>query len=284
MLAFVHIAKTGGVTIASMLRSAHGARHCEATSMRPRPQGDPGAVRFMIPKYGPEDIAVLKSVMPGMRSLSGHHVALWSGVEEIFPDTRYFLFLRDPLRRGASHYQFHVDHDDYTRKFGFRHFPWDKWVEWETHHNHQLKMISPDVDVDQAIAMLERSNVFVGLMEHFDESLVMMEKLFCPGLDIAYRRRNTARDNTLARSLLDDPRRAAQIREMYAKEFPLYEYVSRELYPRYRHAYGPTLAADVARFREHGRDRVSRRNILLHRLYRELVFLPRLRKRQGVYR
>jgi len=268
MLAFVHIGKTGGVSIRSLLRSAHGARHCEAASLRPRPQGDPDQVRFMIPKYGPGDISLLKSVMPGMRSLGGHHVALWSGVDEVFPGTKYFLFLRDPLKRGASHYQFHVNNDDYTRKFGFKHFPWDRWVEWETHHNHQLKMLSPDVDVDQAIALLNSKTVFVGLTEHFDESLVMMKRLLCPDLNIAYRRQNTAADNTLARSLLAEARSRDQIREMYAKEFPLYEYVRNELYPRYRQQYGPTLAADVERFTRHGRHRVSWPNLVANRLHR----------------
>lgn len=284
MLAFVHIAKTGGITVASMLRSAHGARHCEATSMRPRPQGDPHGVRFMIPKYGPEDVAFLRTVMPGMRSLSGHHVALWSGVEEVFPDVQYFLFLRDPLKRGASHYQFHVNHDDYTARFGFRHFDWDRWVQWDTHHNHQLKMISPNVDTHEAIGLLEDPRVFVGLMEHFDESLVMLRGLCRPDLNIAYRRRNTAEDNTLARSLLDDARSREQIREMYADEFPLYAYVRDELYPRYRREYGPTLDADVAAFRERGRKRYNYWNAAMHRLHRDAVLIPRLRKQRGVYR
>jgi len=283
MLAFVHIGKTGGITVASMLRSSFGAAHCDATSMRPRPQGDPTGVRFMIPKYGPDDIAFLKTVMPGMRSISGHHVALWSDVEKVYPDTKYFLFLRDPLKRGASHYQFHVTHDDYTAKFGFKHFPWDKWVEWETHHNHQLKMISPNVDVDEAIKLLETKNVFVGLTEHFDESLVMMQKLFCPELDIAYRRKNTAEDNTLAKSLLQDEKSREQIREMYAKEFPLYEYVRNEIYPRYRQEYGPSLDQDVARFQSHGRQRVNNLNLVMNRLHRTFVLIPRLKKHRGAY-
>ena len=283
MLAFVHIAKTGGITIRSMLRSSFGSGHCEAKSMQPKPHGDPASVRFNIPKYDPDDIAFLRTIMPRMRSISGHHVALWSDVEDVFPDTKYFLFLRDPLKRGASHYQFHLGNDDYTEKFGFKNFSWEKWVQWETHHNHQLKMISPDVDVDQAIRLLETKKVFVGLTEHFDESLVMMKKLFYPELNIAYRRKNAAADNTLAKSLLDDEKSREQIREMYAKEFPLYEYARDTIYARYRNEYGPTLDEDVARFRSHGRNRINRRNILMNRLYRKLVFIPRLKRQRGAY-
>ncbi len=283
MLAFVHVAKTGGKTIETMMRSSFGIHHCDGTLLAPRQSGDPKDVSFIVPKYNPDDLSLLKSIMPGMKSICGHNIALWSNVEEVFPDTKYFLLLRDPIKRGASHYQFHVNNDDYTKEFGFKYFPWEKWVEWETHHNHQLKMLSPDVDLDQAIKLLESKNVFVGLMEHFDESLVMMKKLFYPDLNIAYTRENTASDNTFAKSLLADEKSRQQIADMYAKEIPLYQYVKDEIYSKYREEYGPTLAEDVAQFQSHGKNQINRWNILTNNLYRGLVFKPRLKKHRGIY-
>lgn len=278
MIAFVHVAKTGGRTIEAMLRSAHGWRHCDAQHLRPIPREDPSRVRFSIPKYGPEEIAQLKSLMPGLKSLGGHHVALWSDVEQVIPDVQYLIFLREPLKRGASHYQYHLQNDDYTGLFGFRNFEWDKWVNWETHHNHQVKMLSPRVDVDEAIRLIESKGAFVGLMERFDESLVLFKKLFAPDLRIAYRRKNTASDNSIARSLLADERKKAQIKEMYAKEFPLYEYVANELYPRFQREYGSSLEEDVARYQAVDRARVNNCNLVQYHLYRRLFYLPRVKK------
>ncbi len=280
MIAFVHVAKTGGRTIESLLRSAYGAAHCDASLMKPHGIESPEKTRFTIPKFGPQEIRQLKSIMPGMRSLGGHHVALWSGVEEVVPEVQYLLFLREPLKRGASHYQFHVTSDDYTSLYGFKHFEWDQWVGWETHHNHQIKMLSPNVDVNEAIRLIESKRAFVGLMEHFDESLVLFQKLFAPDLRIAYRRKNTARDNTIARSLLADPKKCDQIREMYDQEFPLYEWVVHDLFPKYRREYGPRLAEDLARYQEHGRDQVSNLNLLKYHAYRRLFYLPRVKRLQ----
>lgn len=281
MIAFVHVAKTGGRSIEAMLRSAHGWRHCVAPKMHDLPPGGPDEVRFTIPKYNADDVALLKRIMPGMRSLGGHHIALWSGVEQVFPDVKYLLFLRDPVKRGASHYQYHLASDDFTERFGFRNFAWDDWVEWETHHNHQLKMISPNVDVDEAIRLLESERVFVGLMERFDESLVLFRQRFCPDLKLAYRRKNTARSNDVARSLLEDERKREQLREMYALEFPLYEHVVNEIYPRYLKEYGPTLEQDVARFVGKDRQKVNNLNLARYHAYRRYFFLPRIKKLTG---
>lgn len=278
MIAFVHVAKTGGRTIEAMFRSAHGHRHCVAPRLNPVERLDPSQTRFTIPKYGAEELACIQAVMPGMKSLGGHHIALWSNVEEHFDDVQYLLFLREPLRRGASHYQYHLQHDDFTDRYGFRNFTWNQWVEWETHHDHQLKMISPNVDVEEAIGLLRTKRVFVGLMERFDESLVLFRRLFAPGLRISYRRKNTARQNEIAKELLQDPRKVEQIRRMYANEFPLYEYVANELYPTYVREYGSRLGEDVERFVSRERDRVNRVNLLKYHAYRKWIFMPRLRR------
>lgn len=279
MIAFVHVAKTGGRSIEAMLRSAYGWRHCDAALLRPLPCQDPERTRFTIPKYGPEEIRQLKSIVPGMRSLGGHHVALWSDVEKAVPEeVTYLVFLREPLKRGASHYQFHVNEDDYTHLYGFRHFGWNDWMEWETHHNHQLKMLSPNVDVDEAIRLIQTKRVFVGLMERFDESLLLFQRLFAPDLRIAYRRKNTARDNSIAKELLADPRKCDQIREMYAAEFPLYEWVANELYPGYQREYGAGLQEDLACYQARERDRVNNLNLLNYHIYRRLFYLPRVKK------
>ena len=163
-----------------------------------------------------------------------------------------------------------------SARFDHATLDWEDWVKWEVHHDHQLKMISPEVDLDDAIRRLGDERVFVGLMERFDESLVMFRRLCAPDLNIAYRRENTASDNTIARGLLDDPRSEAQIREMYAGEFPLHEWVTNELFPRYERAYGPSLADDVAAFRAEGQRSYSRFNVLRHKVHQRVVFRPRL--------
>ena len=269
MLAFIHVAKTGGQSVNLLLRSTFGAAYARAlpwTGITPNDQ----AQDFVVPKYGVEDFRRLKRICPFMRCVGGHAVTLWSGLHEVQP-TRYFAMMREPLRRGASHFQFHVRSDRDP-------LPWERWLEWPVHQNHQVRMFARDGDPDVAIRAIEQHEVFVGLTERFDESLLILKRVVAPELNIAYRRINTARDNTITNQLLADPARREELRRMYAREIPLYEYVVNELYPRFRREYGPTLARDVEEFQRGEHGRVNGWNLRLNALYQRLVLEPAVRR------
>jgi len=277
ILAFIHVAKTGGQTVDTMLASSFGVGHAATIDWRDPPD-DPWAVDYVVPKYDAADFRRLKKLCPFMKSVGGHGVTLWSQLETVQP-TRYFAILREPIARGASHFQYHRQHDTPC-------LDWDRWVDWSVHHNHQVKMFSPTADPEQAIREIQAQEVFVGLTERFDESLVMLQKLVAPELNIAYSRTNVARDRSIADSLLADTRTRDQIKHMYRDEFALYEFVSREWYPRLQQAYGPTLEKDVEEFRRHRQGRLNRANVRLNGLYRKLVIRPRAKayRRKSRYR
>ncbi|MBD3221233.1 hypothetical protein GF314_08310 [bacterium] len=241
LLAFLHLAKTGGRTFDTVLRSTYGPGYVQAEALRPhRPIGlDDG--EFVAPVYGPDDLRRVRRHCPWLRAIGGHTLTLWSDLHETAP-VRYVAFLREPLARGASHYQFHVATTDEP-------LDWDRWCAWPEHHDHQVRYFDRGGDPDRAIAAIEEHQVFIGLLERFDESLLLLQRLAAPELRPAYRRRNIAGSNALARELLDDPARRDQLHRMYAREFPLHEWVTRTLWPRYEQAYGPTLAEDAARLR-----------------------------------
>jgi hypothetical protein len=268
LLAFIHVAKTGGQTVAVMLRSSFGLKHCDATFLEEiKTPADPFAVKFVVPKFDANDFQRLQKYWPRMRSISGHPIALWSELDNIRPDTQYFALVREPIKRGASHFQYHVRHDKPC-------LDWDRWLQWDVHQNHQVKMFSKSVDANDAIQQIKKKNVFVGLTERFDESFVMFKALFANDLNIAYIRINTAKDNSIAHELLANSQTREQIRDMYRADLELYEFVAHELYPSFQKEYGPNLERDVQAFRESQRNAVNQRNILLNRAYRRLVFKP----------
>jgi hypothetical protein len=200
-----------------------------------------GDGEFIIPTYGPSEVRRLLRLCPWARAIGGHPLTLWSGAHEVRP-VRYVAFLREPLSRGISHYQYHVNTNDDP-------LDWDAWCAWREHHNHQARYFDHDGDPDAAIAALERHDVFVGLLERFEESLLLLQKLVAPELNPAYVRRNTAENTDTARALKADPVRCEQVRRMYAADFPVYQWVRDELWPRYEAAYGPGLAEDAARLK-----------------------------------
>lgn len=93
--------------------------------------------------------------------------------------------------------------------------------------------------------------MFVGLMERYEESLLLLKKLVAPELNPAYRRVNVGRSSSRgrARELLDDAKAVADLHRIHAADFPVYEHVRDVLWPRWCEAYGPTLAEDAERLR-----------------------------------
>jgi hypothetical protein len=241
LVVFLHLAKTGGRTFDTVLRGTYGPAYIQAEPLRPpRPAGT-GGRDFIIPIYQPEDLRRLRKQCPWLRAVGGHTLTLWSRLHEVQP-VRYVAFMREPLSRGASHYQFHVSTTAQP-------LDWPAWCAWPEHHNSQVRFFDRDGDPQAAIAAIERHGVFVGLLERFEESLLLMRQLAIPELRCAYVRRNTAERNDLARALLADPERREQLRAMYAAEFPLYDWVRDVLWPRYEAVYAGDLATDAARLR-----------------------------------
>jgi hypothetical protein len=265
LLVFLHLAKTGGRTLDTVFRSSYGAGYVQAEPwLPPRPMGW-GDGDFILPTYGPDEVRRLLRLWPWTRAMGGHTLTLWTGAHEVRP-VRYVAFLREPISRGASHYQYHVNTTPEP-------LDWDTWCRWSEHHNHQTRYFDRAGDPDKAIAAIERHGVFVGLLERFEESLLLMQRLVAPELQVAYKRHNTAASNDLARTLKDDPVRRARLAEMYAADIPLHAWVRDVLWPRYEEAYGPSLAADAERLRAHPgagfriwHDRAGR---ALHRLWIE---------------
>ena len=94
--------------------------------------------------------------------------------------------------------------------------------------------------------MIESREMFVGLTECFDESLVLLRALRAPDLRIDYEAVNVARRNSIASDLLSNPGTRQAIVEANREDLELYAYVEAELYPRFQREFGPSLAAALA--------------------------------------
>ena len=54
----------------------------------------------------------------------------------------------------------------------------DEWIEASHYRNFQTRKLTNQDDVAKAISLIDELKVFVGLAENFDESLVMMTKVY----------------------------------------------------------------------------------------------------------
>src|SRR5947209_6943261 len=119
MLAHVHIMKTAGQTFRGILRQSFPGRHCDLMAEK-----HPASA---------SDIRWAKHFYPGLKSIAGHCVVPHIGVDEAGVDPRYFTFLRDPLQRCVSHYQFSM------QRKGSR-IPFQRWLA--KYANYQTRILS----------------------------------------------------------------------------------------------------------------------------------------------
>jgi hypothetical protein len=259
MLVFVHINKTAGSTVRYMLRSSYGPRHCDV---------EPWHAAWRDPPFSSEDLRRVRTIHPRLRSIAGHRI--FGHVDLGVPDSElaYFTFVRDPLKTTASRYQYHIDHRGKDVSF-------DEWIEREWLRNAQTSRIAGVADAEQAIRAIERREMFVGLAERFDESMVLLQALRAPDLDISYRRVNVARRNSIATTLLSDERTRQMLVEANQQDIALYRHVTEELYPRQQRAYGPALDDAVAAYQQVDRG-FNRRRTALSRVWQQGVYRPLL--------
>lgn len=235
LVAYIHVMKTGGQTMCDILRQSFPGRHCDIQA-----QGVANA----------DDLRFARRFYPRLKSIGGHGVVPLSNLAEACDSIRYFAFLRDPVERCISHYQYRRGKDE-TRDFE----PWlERFANYQTRflcrtHSAQDPWAIP-ADADRAIEVVERRIGFVGLQERYDESLVLLRRwVAAPEFDVEYRSRNVARAATIRNQLLGDPRIVALIKARHEEDDKLYRHVRDVVYPRQVAQYGAGLEEDLARLR-----------------------------------
>lgn len=182
---------------------------------------------------------------PFIRSISGHSIRVFSDLEDLVPDVRFITLLRDPIKRYISHYIYIVD---WTNK----HFPFKKFLSNEVFSNTQTKAISGFMGVDAAKEYLAKRFWLVGIVEKFDEFLVLLRKKLKPiKFDPLYTRQNVSWEKVPERK-----ETAALILEKYRDEIiernqldlQLFQHVHDRILPIQQDDYGSDLQQDLTEF------------------------------------
>jgi hypothetical protein len=222
LLVFVHINKTAGTTLRYILRSSYGARHCDV---------EPWHAAWSDPPFSTADLRRVRKLYPRLASIAGHRITGYVDLEEAGTDLRYLTFLREPVALCASRFQYQLD---YRKK---KNLMFEEWIEKDWVRNSQTQLIGGTTDPAHATSVIDRKEMFVGLTERFDESIVMLRELRAPDLQIGYRPVNVAKSSGVAKRLLSDPRTRQLIVDANQADLELYDHVMREFYPAQERAY-----------------------------------------------
>jgi hypothetical protein len=276
MYAFIHIEKTAGSTLTTILRRSFGTRHCDIRlPLAKRRRGE----RDLRPCIDADDLKMTRRLYPGLSCIAGHNVKPYGGLGTLGPDIRFFTFLRDPAARYVSQYLNRAG--VYTRE------AFDSWVSSRWTHNWQTKKIAGVADADRAIEIIRQRVEFIGLTERFDESLVLLGHWLAePEYTGEYRRvnqlkekrrpRDVERERTDTSYLATDYARH-RIAEANAEDRKLYDHVVTQIYPRQVEAYPGDLAGEVRHLQVRSRTAGRLYEPLWPAFYRNCVYKPMLR-------
>jgi len=276
MYAFIHIEKTAGSTLTTILRRSFGTRHCDIRlPLAKRRNGE----RDRRPCVDADDLQMARRLYPGLSYIAGHNVKPYGGLGTSEPDIHFFTFLRDPAARYVSQYLNRAR--VYTRE------AFDSWASSRWTHNWQTKKIAGVPEADRAIAIIRQRVEFIGLTERFDESLVLLGQwLADPGFKDEYRRVNQLKEKRRPRdverertdtSYLDTDHARQRIAEANAEDQKLYDYVVTQIYPRQVEAYPGDLAVDVRHLQVRNRSARRLYQPLWPAFYRNCVYKPMVR-------
>ena len=248
MIVFLHLAKTGGTTFQFILENTFGLYHCHLGHMRKK-------------LVDQRDFDFALKMFPWMKSVAGQNIL--DPTSYVIPDPFYITFVREPITRVFSHYQ-----DDVLR--GGKKITFEEMLRSDPIlENHQVNRLAGKADLGRAKLTLEKFH-FVGLTEKFDLSLHMINKL-CPlKLNMDYKRKITARDNSIKKSLQSDSRLVDMTREKNKLDLELYDFAVKEIFPKMCAQSGFSATDKVASFDKYSTE--LRPGFLMHRLYNQTFF------------
>ena len=257
IISFAHIPKTAGMTVQFLLRRHFGIRHLDL------PRGFVYTKRLLS-----RDL----KLSPRVRSLAGHSLRPFVDFGTLEDRLAWYTFLREPVNRFLSHYQHAVEKNGVTA-------PLDRWMTDPTTGNWQVRMLSGGEDLGAAKQILDTKIQCVGLMERFNESLLLIRhRLQLPHFNVAYGRpRNTARRSDLRKRIREQgERHREEVMERNALDLALYDYAVKGLYPRQVAEYGEDrLRGDLdTAFGDRGRSVPEFLRYYQCALFRKAFFLP----------
>lgn len=233
MLAFTRNKRCGGATVESVLRASFNYRHCELTVRRTRRDD---------PVVAAEELARTQFVYPSLESVSGRGVVPWSNLATTYPHLRFFTFVRTPLERCASEYQHRVGFGGLRKTF-------ESWIQSPAARNHQVRQLCGAEDADLAIDMIRGRMGFVGLVERFNESLVLFRRWANDGrIDIRYHAKNVSRDRRIRCQLLRNLETRRLLIDANREDLKLHDYIAQTVFPQQIGEYGARFEMDLEAF------------------------------------
>lgn len=255
MLLFAHIEKTAGTSFNGLLWSNMGMFFVESNKTKQK-------------VFDRSDLQFARRVFFGIRGISGHNLS--DPKRNLGLDNMEMItFLRDPLQRCASHYQDNVLRRGMQMSF-------EEWIGQKENQNFMIRSLAGKEDLGMAKRLLREDFLFVGLTEHFDDSLKMLNLVLKKPLKLRYRKSTVASSNHVKKQILEDPKSYALLKEHNALDQELYDWARQELFGPMHKRLAPQLGSQSV---SQGMDLRQRINYRMCNVYNKFVYRPLVKLR-----
>lgn len=155
----------------------------------------------------------------------------------------YLTFVREPISRWLSHLNYRI---------AVMKQNWDiqRFLETEEFSNFQTKKLCGQPNAELAISILKKFSL-VGILERFDEGLLLLKDKLGDDFNINYQRINVSsnkRNNLNIHNLTSEE--LALIRAANEEDIKLYEYVTDVLYSIQLQSYSGNIKEDLRKFND----------------------------------
>jgi hypothetical protein len=209
MIIFTHIPKTAGTAVKYNLRCNFGIHHVDSRRTKRN-------------VFTSKDLSFAKKVFPGIHAVSGHNlVDPPMNIHE--PDMHLITMLRQPEVRCASNYQDEVLRGNLKESF-------EVWISNPHNQNRICKILTGSDDLERARILLKQYYRVVGITEHFQDSLKLLQISLKKPLALFNKKRIVASSNEIKEGLLGNEASLSLLKKYNQLDRQLYDFALEEIF------------------------------------------------------
>lgn len=186
LVCFLHIEKCAGTTMNDILKNNYWNYYLDSPYIY---EGFDNYQKFHLKS---KELYLISKKIPKFKAFGGHSIRVYENYSNLLnKDVFYFTLFRNPLNRYISNYL-------YIKQNLKKNISFEEYLNNKYYNNFITKKICDEEDIDKALYIINKYNVFVGFTKHYDLSLLLMQKLlysygenFC----INYEKRNVNKQN-----------------------------------------------------------------------------------------
>ena len=181
MIIFTHQVKTAGLNILYVFRNNFLGTHVLIYPLEGKVDSQNKAI------VSDKDINDFLQVNNHLKCIVGHGLRISNGKYKTIKEAKYFSFFRNPIDRYLSMYQGWLNKHEKNETI-------ERRINDPEENNYMVRFIAGSEDLDKAIKIVKNDLDFVGIVEEFDKSLIMMKQYLSLGkaFDIRYELKNMA--------------------------------------------------------------------------------------------